>query len=65
MAEVTVMDILLLILAALFLGIGFAMRRLRNRMEADLKKNVLPYMTMRHMFRHKVHEGHKIRNHKK
>ena len=54
MAEITVMDMLLLVLAVLFLGIGFAMRRLRNRMEADLRKNIMPYMGMRHMFRHKI-----------
>jgi hypothetical protein len=64
MAEVTVMDILLLLLSALFLGIGFAMRRLRNKMEADLRKNIMPYMSMKHMFKHNVGE-HQIKKQKK
>jgi len=64
MAEITVMDILLLVLSALFLGIGFAMRRLRNRMETDMKKNIMPYMSMRHMFKHRVGE-HQVKKHKK
>ena len=58
MAEVSVMDILLLVLSSLFLGIGFAMRRLRNRMEMDMRKNLLPYMSMRHMFK-KIEHGPK------
>jgi hypothetical protein len=57
MAEITVMDILLLVLSALFVSIGFAMRRLRNRMEADMKKNVIPFMGMRHMFK-RIETGH-------
>jgi hypothetical protein len=60
MAEITVMDILLLVLSALFLGIGFAMRRLRNKMEVDMRKNIMPYMGMRHMFKHKMGE-HQIK----
>ncbi|MCX6814342.1 MAG: hypothetical protein NTY20_01690 [Candidatus Aenigmarchaeota archaeon] len=63
MAEVSVMDILLLVLSVLFLGIGFAMRRLRNKMEVDMRKNIMPYMSMRHMFKHKVGE-HKIKKKK-
>jgi len=51
MAEVTVMDILLLVLSILFLSIGFAVRRIRNRMEVDMKKNVIPFMGMKHMFK--------------
>jgi hypothetical protein len=51
MTEITVMDILLLILSVLFVSIGFAMRRLRNHMEADMRKNVIPFMGMRHMFK--------------
>jgi len=65
MAEATVMDILLLVLSALFLGIGFAMRRLRNKMEADLRKNIMPYMGMRHMIRHRVHEQPETKKRKK
>ena len=56
--EITVMDVLLGILAVLFLSIGLAMRRLRSRMEADMKKNIVPYMGMRHMVRHNPHESH-------
>jgi hypothetical protein len=54
--EFTILDMLLLVLAALFIGIGIFMRRLRNRMEADMKKNVVPYMGMRHLIKHKHHE---------
>jgi len=63
MAEVSVMDILLLVLSVLFLGIGFAMRRLRNKMEVDMRKNIMPYMGMRHMFKHRVGE-HQIKKKK-
>ena len=58
MAEITIMDILLLILSLLFVGISFAMRRLRNRMEADMRKNVVPFVGMRHMFK-KIDYNHK------
>ncbi len=56
MSELSVMDILLLVLSVLFFSIALAMRRLRNKMEADMKKNVTPFLGMRHMIRHKVHE---------
>lgn len=59
MEEITVMDVLLGILAVLFASIGLAMRRLRNRMEADMKKNIVPYMGMRHMVKHNPHESQK------
>ena len=59
MEEITVMDILLGILAVLFATIGLAMRRLRSRIEADMKKNIVPYMGMRHMVKHKPHENQK------
>lgn len=58
MAEVTIMDILLLVLSVLFLGIGFAMRRLRGKMEMDMRKNLMPFMSMRHMFK-KIEHGPK------
>ena len=58
MAEVTIMDLLLLILSVLFLGIGFAMRRLRGKMEMDMRKNLMPFMSMRHMFK-KIEHGPK------
>ena len=54
--ELSFMDMLLIILILLFLGIGISVRRLRSRMDADMKKNVLPYMSTRHMFRHGHHE---------
>jgi len=57
MSEFTVMDILLLVLSILFLSIALAMRRLRIKMENDMKKNITPFMGMRHMIRHKAHEG--------
>jgi hypothetical protein len=56
MAELTIMDMLLAVLAILFVGIAFAIRRLRYRMESDMKKNVVPYMGMRHLIKHKAHE---------
>ena len=59
MEEITVMDVLLGILAVLFASIGLAMRRLRNRMEADMKKNIVPYMGMRHMVKHRPNENQK------
>ena len=52
------MDILLLTLSVLFLGIGFAMRRLRGKMEMDMRKNLMPFMSMRHMFK-KIEHGPK------
>ena len=55
--ELTIMDALLPVLAILFVGLAFGIRRLRSRMEADLQKNNLPFMSMRHMFR-KVDHGH-------
>lgn len=60
MTEITVMDILLLILSVLFVSIGFAMHRLRNHMEADMRKNVIPFMGMRHMFK-RIEHGKKKR----
>jgi hypothetical protein len=59
MTEITVMDILLLILSVLFAGIGLAMRRLRNHMEADMRKNMIPFMGMRHMFKRIEHNPKK------
>jgi hypothetical protein len=58
MAEVSIMDLLLLILSVLFLGIGFALRRMRGRMETDMRKNLMPFMSMRHMFK-KIEHGPK------
>jgi hypothetical protein len=55
--ELSIMDYLLIILAGLFIFIAIAMRRLRNRMEADMQKDNLPFMSMRHMFK-KVEHGH-------
>lgn len=54
--DITILDMLLLVLSALFAGIGLAMRRLRAKMEADMKKNVTPFMGLRHAMRHKVGE---------
>ncbi|MEM7815910.1 MAG: hypothetical protein QXN71_02210 [Candidatus Aenigmatarchaeota archaeon] len=59
MSEVTIMDMLLAVLSLLFLGIALAMRRLRAKMEADLKKNITPYMGLKYMYRHGVHESNK------
>jgi len=42
----------------LFVSIGFAMRRLRNRMEVEMKKNVVPFVGMRHMFK-RIDYNHK------
>ena len=50
--ELTILDMLLIVLAFLFLGIGFAMRRLREKMEADLRKNVSPFLGLRHAMKH-------------
>ena len=61
MAELSVMDLLLIILSVLFLSIALAMRRLRIKMENDMKKNVVPFLGMRHMIKHKAHEVHKIK----
>ena len=55
--ELTIMDVLLLMLSFMFVFIGLAMRRLRSRMEADMQKNTLPFMAMRHMFK-KIDYGH-------
>ena len=56
--ELSIMDILLIILAGLFAFIAFAMRRLRRRMELDMRKNSLPFMSMHHMFK-KIEHGPK------
>jgi len=62
MAEITVLDVLLLVLAAMFFSIALAMRRLRNKMLADLRKNIVPFMGMRHMIRHSIHEKKRRKN---
>ncbi len=58
MADISIMDLLLLVLSVLFLGLGFALRRLRGRMEMDMRKNLMPFMSMRHMFK-KIEHGPK------
>jgi hypothetical protein len=56
--ELSILELLLIVLTFLFLGIGFAMRRLRGKMEADMRKNVTPFMGLRHAMKHNV-GGHK------
>jgi hypothetical protein len=58
MAELSIMDILLIVLALLFVGIAFGIRRLRFRMEADLRKSTIPLVGLRHMYK-KIDYGKK------
>jgi hypothetical protein len=57
-AELSIMDVLLFVLSVLFVGISFAMRRLRSHLEADMRKNVVPFMGMHRMFK-KIDYSHK------
>ena len=50
--ELSVLDMVLIVLTLLFLGIAYGMRRLRSKMELDMRKNVSPFMGLRHVMRH-------------